>query len=173
MDLILRSSAHSPSRVHVNHQNVVWSTLLFWVEPYIIVQCCVKDVEYVLIMPLFTFAIHESIICNSTQTIKLPEYSIHSLLEHRDISTVAKSKWLPFQSVLSPWGTGGAESAAFVITLYLPEPPPGVKNTKMGGTADFGYDIIYGSHIVVGCVELLCLGDGSPGKGELCHLASL
>ena len=93
------SSALSPSRVQVNHQNDVWSTLLVWVEQYIIVQCCVKDVEYVFIMPLFTFAINESIICNSTQTIKLSEYIFHSLLEH--ISTVGKSKWQPFPSVLS------------------------------------------------------------------------
>ena len=99
IDLILSSSAVSPSRVHVNHQNDVWSTLLVWVEQYIIVQCCVKDVEYVFIMPLFTFAINESIICNSTQTIKLSEYIFHSLLEH--ISTVGKSKWQPFPSVLS------------------------------------------------------------------------
>jgi len=151
MDLILRSSALSPSRVHVNDQNDIWSTLLVLVEPYIIVQCCFKDVEYVFIMPLFTFAINESIICNSTQTIKLSEYIVHSLLEH--ISTVGKSKWQPFPSVLSPWGTAGAASAAFVITFYLPEPPPGVKNAKMGGTAYFGNDIIYGSHIVGGALN--------------------
>ena len=52
-----------------------------------------------------------------------------------------------------PWGTGGAALAAFVITFYLPEPPPGVKNAKMGGTADFRYDIIYGSHIVGGALN--------------------
>ena len=125
--------------------------LSIWVEPYIIVQCGVKNVEYVLIMLLFTFAINESIICNSTQTIKLSEYIFHSLLEH--ISTAGKSKWQPFPSVLSPWGTGGAASAAFVITFYLPEPPQGVKNAKMGGTADFGYDIIYGSQIVGGALN--------------------
>ena len=64
---------------------------LVWVEPKVIVPCCVKDVEYVLIMLLFTFAINERIICNSTPTIKFSEYSIHSLLEH--ISVAGKSKW--------------------------------------------------------------------------------
>ena len=60
------------------------------VEPQVIVPCCVKDVEYVLIMLLFTFAINERIIFNSTQSIKLSEYSIRSLLGH--ISVVGKSK---------------------------------------------------------------------------------
>ena len=55
---------------------------LIWVEPYIIVPCCVKDVEYVLIIPFFTFAINERIICNSTQAVKLSGYIGHILLEH-------------------------------------------------------------------------------------------
>ena len=67
---------------------------LVWVQPYIIVPCCVKDVEYVLIMLLFTFAINKSIICNSTQAIKLSKYGVHFLLEHlhcRDVHMVAFS----------------------------------------------------------------------------------
>ena len=99
-------------------------------------------------MLLFTFAINERIICNSTQAIKLSEYSIHSLLEH--ISVAGKSKWQPFPPVLSPRGTECGEFAAFFIRFYLPKPAPGLKDAKMGGTADFRYDIIYGSHRIGG-----------------------
>ena len=96
-------------------------------------------------MLLFTFAINERIICNSTQTIKLSKYSIHSLLEH--ITVAGKSKWQPSPSVLCPRGPEGAEFVAFVVKFYLPKPASAVKDAKMGGTADFWYYIIYGSHI--------------------------
>ena len=58
-----------------------------------------------------------------------------------------------FHLYFPPWGAGGAEFAAFVIKFYLPESAPGIKDAKMGGTADFGYDIIYGSYIVGGALS--------------------
>ena len=117
-----------------------------------------------LIMILFTFAINERIICNSTQTIKLSEYRIHSLLEHTSVA--GKSKWQPFPSVLCPQGTKGAEFAAFVIKFYLPKPASGLKDAKMGGTADFGYDIIYGSHIVRDALQCLVQVTGVQEKAN-------
>ena len=89
-----------------------------------------------LIMLLFTFAINERIICNSTETIKLSEYSLHSLLEH--ISGAGKSKWQPFPPVRSPWRTEGAEFAAFVIKFYWPNPLRPSRMLKWEAPLTFG-----------------------------------
>ena len=124
---------------------------LVWVEPYVVVPCCIKDVEYVLIMLNFTLAIDKSIVSDSTQAIKFSEYSVHFLLKH--VSTAGKSKWQPFPPVFAPWGTEGAQFAAFVIEFYLPESTAGIQDTKVGSSTDLGYHIIYGSHIVWGALD--------------------
>ena len=135
----LRSSALNPSRVHVNPKNDFWSTLNWNL-------CCVKDIEYVLVMLHFTLAIDKSIVSNSTQVIKFSKYRVHFLLKH--IFTGGKSEWQPFPPVFAPWGTESAQFAPFVIEFYLPESTVGVQDSKVGGSTDLGYHIIYDSHIV-------------------------
>ena len=116
------------------------------VEPYVVVPCCIRDVEYVLIMLNFTLAIDKSIVSDSTQAITFSEYRVHFLLKH--IPTAGKSGWQPFSPIFVSWSTEGAQFAAFVIKFYLPESTAGVQDTKVGDSTDLGYHIIFGSHIV-------------------------
>ena len=104
-----------------------------------------------LIMLNFTLAIDKSMISDSTQAIKFSEYSVHFLLKH--ISTTGKSEWQSFPRVFTPWGTKGAQFAAFVIKFYLPESTAGVQDTNVGGSTFLGYHIIYRSHIVWGALD--------------------
>ncbi len=56
--------------------------------------------------------------------------------------------------MLPPWGIEGAQPTAHLIKTNLPKSTACVKDTKVGGAADFRYYIIYGSHIVG--VVLVC-----------------
>ena len=114
-----------------------------WVEPYVVLPCCVKDIQYVLIL-----------LCNTIQAIEVSKHIVHFLLEH--VSPAGKSERQPFPPVLAPWSTESTKCATFVIPFNLPEPASGIKDTKVRGATDLGYHIIYGSHIVrVGRMALL------------------
>ena len=98
-----------------------------------------------LIMLCLTLAMDKGVVCNTTQAIEVSKHVVHFLLEH--FSNAGKSERQPFPPALAPWSTERAKFAAFVIQFNLPEPALGIKDTKVGGAADLGYHISYGSHI--------------------------
>ena len=99
-----------------------------------------------LIMLCFTRAIDKCVICNTAEPFKSAKDHIHFFLKH--ISTARKAKWKSCPSMLSPWGVKGAQPTAFLVKTNLPKSTACIKDTEVGGAADFRYHIIYGSHIV-------------------------
>ena len=80
-----------------------------------------------MIMLCFAFTIDKSIVCNTTQAIKVSKHIVHFLLEH--VSTAGKSERQPFPPILAPWSTKSAKFAALVVQYNLPEPASGIKDT--------------------------------------------
>ena len=96
---MLRSSALRPFGVHVNPEGylVFFKQELIWVEPYVVVLCCVKHIHYLLIKLFYALAVEKGIIRSTTQAIEVSKHLVHFLLEH--VSTTGKCEGLSFPPV--------------------------------------------------------------------------